>query len=106
MKEKTIEELKIVSEKLKKKFDGKIKKVFLFGSFARGDFDTYSDIDLMIVVSDDSIEDDVRRLVYSFIPKLGHLLSVKIVNEDTFRRMRKMRYSLTLSIEREGILLG
>ena len=39
-------------------FGDKLKKVILYGSYARGDFDDYSDIDVMILVDmpNDEIE--------------------------------------------------
>ena len=45
-------------------FSDKLKKVILYGSYARGDYDEYSDIDIMILVdmSNEEIEnkwDDV-----------------------------------------------
>ena len=60
-----------ISKKLRKKFGDNIVKIILFGSYARGDYSAESDIDLLLVVKDDSIvdiEDDIRKIIYSFIP--------------------------------------
>ncbi|WHH59487.1 nucleotidyltransferase domain-containing protein [Petroclostridium sp. X23] len=54
---KTQEEVKeITSEfvrKVKPVFGDKFKKVILFGSYARGDYDAESDIDILVMVDED-----------------------------------------------------
>src|SRR6266576_1996551 len=35
-------------------FDNKLKRVILFGSYARGDYDEESDIDVMFLIDDDA----------------------------------------------------
>ena len=60
-----------ISKKLRKKFGDNIVKIILFGSYARGDYSAESDIDLLLIVKDDSIadiEDEIRKIIYSFIP--------------------------------------
>lgn len=44
-----------VVEKIKPIFEDRLKKVILFGSYARGDYDGESDIDIMVMVDDDEI---------------------------------------------------
>ena len=95
-----------LSRKLKEKFKDKIEEVIVFGSYARGDFNEDSDIDILIVVNDDKIEEDIRKVAYSFIPEIGRLISVKVIDKDTFESMKKMKFSLTVSIEKEGIKIG
>ena len=95
-----------LSRKLKEKFKDKIEEVIVFGSYDRGDFNEDSDIDLLIVVNDDKIEEDIRKVAYSFIPEIGRLISVKVIDKDTFESMKKMKFSLTVSIEKECIKIG
>ncbi|MCM1217443.1 MAG: nucleotidyltransferase domain-containing protein [Lachnospiraceae bacterium] len=40
-----------VNEELIKLFGGKIERVILYGSYARGDFDLESDVDIMILLN-------------------------------------------------------
>ena len=100
------EKLVGLSRRLKERFGDKIEDVIVFGSYARGDFSEDSDIDTLIVVNDDKIEDDVRKIAYSFIPEIGRLISVKVIDKDTFESMKRMKFSLIVSIEKEGIKIG
>lgn len=94
-------------KKLREKFGDSIVKVILFGSYARGDYSAESDIDLLVVVKDDrDIEDDVRKIIYSFIPVVGRLISVKIIKAENYAKMKEINYSFIQSVEREGIVIG
>lgn len=94
-------------KKLREKFGDSIVKVILFGSHARGDYSAESDIDLLVVVNDDrDIEDDVRKIIYSFIPVVGRLISVKIIKAENYAKMKEINYSFIQSVEREGIVIG
>ena len=47
-------------EELSEIFKDKLKQVILFGSYARGDFEEYSDIDVMILV--DMRNEEIEKL--------------------------------------------
>jgi len=44
--------IKDVEKSIKKVFKNKLKKIIIFGSYARGDYDDESDIDFMVLVED------------------------------------------------------
>ena len=48
------------AQELSEIFKDKLKQVILFGSFARGDFEEYSDIDVMILV--DMRDEEIKKL--------------------------------------------
>jgi len=101
-----IKELINLSKKLKEEFGDKIIDVMVFGSYVRGDYTGGSDIDILVIVNDEKIERDVRKVAYSFIPKIKRLISVKVIGESTFNAMRRMNFSLISSIEKEGVSIG
>lgn len=101
-----IDDLTALSERLKKRFGGKIKDIVVFGSYARGDHCEGSDIDILIVVDDEKIEKDLRKVAYSFIPEIGRLISVKVIGVEIFKEMKKGNFSFIRSIESEGISIG
>ena len=99
-------ELLELSKEIKKEFGDKIDKIILFGSYARGDNDKDSDIDLLLIVNDISIEYKLRRFIYSFIPLLGRLISVKVIDSKDYKRMKEMNISFIQSVEKEGVVIG
>ena len=42
-----------INSELKKKFKEKLDKIILFGSYARGEYDSESDIDLLVLIDDE-----------------------------------------------------
>ncbi len=94
------EKLLELSRELKEKFKDEIIEIIVFGSYARGDLDEDSDIDILVVVNDDSVEDDLRKAAYSFIPKIGRLISVKIIDKKTFENMKKWNSLSFLPLKR------
>ena len=56
MNEKTDTLLKTIYEKAKTVFGDKLKDVYLYGSYARGDYNENSDIDFLITVDADNDE--------------------------------------------------
>lgn len=52
MSKKIKQILKDLKSGLKQIYGEQFKSAYLFGSYARGDFDAYSDIDVLIVLSD------------------------------------------------------
>ncbi|MDD2216604.1 MAG: nucleotidyltransferase domain-containing protein [Eubacteriales bacterium] len=69
LRTKTKSEINLIMNELIKKvipiFGDKLKKVVLYGSYARGDFDEESDIDLMFLVDKDEAElrKDVDKVI-------------------------------------------
>ncbi|XRO75817.1 nucleotidyltransferase domain-containing protein [Methanocaldococcus sp. 28A] len=84
---------------LKKKFGNKIKKVILFGSYARGDYNEESDIDILII--GDVELDDIIDLVVDIMVKYGILINVIIKNENEFNKLKYSSFYST--ILNEGI---
>ena len=87
---------------LKKKFGNKIKKVILFGSYARGDYDEESDIDILII--GDIGLDDIMDLVVDIMVKYGILINVIIKNENEFNKLRYSSFYSTILNEGVEIL--
>lgn len=69
---------------LKERFGSSIEEVFLFGSYARGDYDEESDIDVLIVGEIDF--DEVIELVTDVLLRYGELISPVLLKPDEFKR--------------------
>lgn len=100
---------KFVEELKKWKWQERIKEVYLYGSYARGDFDEDSDIDVCVIV--DKIDYNIRNLISNIAEKAmfdmdyQELLSVREESLLSWERMKKGNYPLVQNILREGILL-
>lgn len=86
------------------------KKVILFGSYARGDFNESSDIDIMILtdLSDDEIvkyRDKILDLTYDIELKNNVILSPLIKNIDKFNYWIEA-LPFYINIKKEGVILS
>ncbi|MDH7514070.1 MAG: nucleotidyltransferase domain-containing protein [Clostridiales bacterium] len=104
LKTETLRELK---ESLEAFLGDRLLRMVLFGSLARGDYNDESDMDVAII-----IRGLTRELKHQILDKvaeveLNHLtpVSVLILSEDEFNRLKKRERRIALDIEREGVLL-
>jgi predicted nucleotidyltransferase len=111
---KTETELKSILDELIQKsipiFDNKLKRVILFGSYARGDYDEESDVDVMFLIDDEAkilqskYRKPIRKIIADIDFEYDVLLCSVLQNEQDF-------YACVHSIpfyhnvEKEGITL-
>ena len=82
------------------------KRIYLFGSVARGDADVDSDYDLLVVVPDDAPPARRRsRLAYEALQGTGIAVDVLVCTTSYFEDRRWLRASLPGTVLREGRLL-
>lgn len=94
---------------LHEKIESKIVSVFLYGSYARGDYNKHSDIDILIVVKNldklaenkilDACEDalsliDYNELLVPYIISTKHYEKMKKLKTDFFRNLKRESKSL------------
>ena len=96
-------------EEVRKIYGKYLKSVILYGSYARGDFRTDSDVDLMILL--DLSELDLKAysqklsyMTYDF--NLDHDLDIKPIakSEEHFRKWI-VNYPFYANIQKEGMVL-
>ena len=97
--------LQLYRTKLELLSDSHIKKIILYGSYARGDFQKDSDIDVMVLVDMKDFkdfEDKVFNLTYDF--NLEHHTDIMpIVQNFEHFNYWKNAYMFYRNINREGI---
>ncbi len=82
------------------------ERIYLFGSWSRGDAGPDSDYDLMVVVPDDAAPERRRsRLAYEVLRGTGVAADVLVMTHSYFERRRPLQASLPGTILREGKLL-
>ncbi len=87
----------------------KIKKIYLFGSRARGTERPDSDYDLLLVVEEGFSLADREQLydtVMDVLLDTGRLVSLKIFKESVFKKLSGIPTPFMGNVLKEGILLG
>jgi predicted nucleotidyltransferase len=89
---------------VKKLYGSRLKDIILYGSYARGDASSASDIDVMVVLSDEVVPgreiDRMIDLITDLNLKYDTLLAVVPVSEKEFSSRNS---PLLLNVRREGI---
>ena len=83
------------------------RAIYLFGSYARGEQRPESDIDLLVVVDDDT-EQAPRRLAsvaYASLAGTKLPVEIKVVRQGDFRRRSSWLSSVERAVQNEGQLL-
>ena len=86
---------------LKGRYGDRIKKIILFGSYARGDYDEESDIDILIV--GDIELDDIIDLIFEILIKYGILINAVVESTSEFEKWKDT--SFHQNVLNEGISL-
>ena len=81
--------LQIFINDVKREFGDNLKKIILYGSYARGDYKSNSDIDIMILTSLDEkdirkYEEDITDAAFEIQMYSGKDISVIVKNEKQF----------------------
>src|SRR5574341_2434369 len=82
------------------------ERIYLFGSAARGDAGPDSDLDIMVVVADDSPPELLHpRVACQVLRGVGFATDVLVWRRQDFDKRLHLKASLPATIEREGRLL-
>ena len=102
--------LSTVASQSKDLFSEKLHSVILFGSYARGDYDSESDIDIMILA--DIADTDINSYTKHLYEKIYHLeleydcvLSICIVPSDRFNRFKNI-LPFYRNVDKEGVKIA
>lgn len=102
--------LQIISQHTKELFGDKLFSIILYGSYARGDYDTNSDIDIMILA------DISQKDCHSYSMELGSrlsdteleydiLISLNVVSLSIFRKYKSVLPFYNI-VEKEGLVIA
>jgi predicted nucleotidyltransferase len=96
-------------ENIQKIYGAHLKSVILYGSYARGDYNSDSDVDIMILVdlTDSEIEefsDELSELVYEYNVENDIWIMPIVKNIDHFRYWENA-YPFYRNVRQEGVVL-
>lgn len=101
------ERLRELKESLEAFLGNRLLRMVLFGSIARGDYNEESDMDVAIIIR--GLTRKLKRQILDRVVEveLKHLMpiSVLILSEDEFNRLKRRERRIALDIEREGVPL-
>ena len=85
-----------------------IQSVTLFGSKARGDAGPDSDIDVIIVLTNDDphLRSSVRRLAARVSLEYDLLISARAVGRSHWHKLSRYQFPIYQAIQSEGIVLS
>lgn len=92
-------------DEIRKVVGSNLKRVLLFGSYARGDAEEGSDIDLLLIFESEVRSDTMRKiraLSNSLSLKYDVVISEFLFTEDDFK---KYKTPFLLNVKKEGILI-
>ena len=71
------------SQRVHNEFHDKIIQIILFGSYSRGDYHSDSDIDLLVITTDDpwNMKKRIMDIGFDLYPDMGVMLSSKVMTE-------------------------
>jgi predicted nucleotidyltransferase len=88
---------------------GQIERIVVYGSYARGEARASSDLDILVIAKAKSahLENRIREIAYDIMweQNFAPLISVEILEKDSFEQLGKLGSSLYRNIENEGIPL-
>lgn len=75
---------------IKLEFPDKIVQIILYGSYARGDFHQGSDVDILVLTTDDSwnMKKRIMAIGFDMYPEMGVMVSAKVMTEEQFMIMK------------------
>jgi hypothetical protein len=96
-------------EHLLSTLSGTIRRIVLFGSRARGDFDLSSDMDVLVVTKecDSSVLELARTARYEVMQswQFEPLISMLLLSEQDYEDLARRSAGLKANIEREGLVI-
>ncbi len=99
--------IRLLLKRLLERFPDEVQQVSLFGSKARGDFDADSDIDVLVLVKNESWE--LRNSIWSLAARIeldyDVLFNVQVIGAERWKQMTQERFSLCRNVEKDGVLL-
>ena len=91
--------------RVRQRLDGQLVSAVLFGSRARGEAAAYSDMDVLVVVTDPGLEERkmIHHLAVEICLEFGIYPSTRVWSSEQWRLVQKRRTMLYRNIYRDGI---
>lgn len=92
---------------LNERFQEQVIGIFLFGSKARGDSQTESDIDILVILREEGWQ--LRNAISTLAARISYehdvLLGPILIGEKRWGHMQQAKFSLYRNVSRDGLVL-
>ena len=97
----------IFLDRLRERFSGAILWTLLFGSKARGDSHPWSDIDILIIVREESwsLRREISTIAADVSLEYDVLIGPRVIGQERWEQMKRHRFGLYRNIVADGIPL-
>ena len=87
---------------------GEVVQMYVFGSKVRGDFNAYSDIDILVVVKDRSLKimDKIAEITAGLNIEYDLSIAPVVFSEQEYRTNESMSSPFSLAVREEGFPLS
>ncbi|NMG82650.1 MAG: nucleotidyltransferase domain-containing protein [Methanosarcinales archaeon] len=94
------------ANEVKRMFGGEIENITLFGSVARGEDDTESDIDVLIIWNGDNVKgwDKLEEMAFDIFIRYNTLISIKLISPAEYKNMENFLFMK--DVRKEGVVIG
>lgn len=96
--------LRRIKAHLTNTYGDRIKRVVVYGSFARGEADEESDVDIAVVAADEldpnSVENSLDSLLFQILLEKSELITVFVIPESKFNTYNS---PLIRNIKKDGV---
>lgn len=96
-----------IEERIRDSFGEKVKKIVLFGSYARGDYNEESDIDILVIVDDENLsfyKKQRTKLTTYYMDKEEIFLSI-VIQKVSITDRYKNHSPFLMNVNNDGIVL-
>lgn len=96
-----------LESKLKQLFGDKLCKIILYGSYASGNYDNESDVDILVIINDNNFRKynkDLSLIELELFNRFGFLFSIITENEDYFVKNSDL-LPFFRNVSAEGVLV-
>lgn len=101
--------LDLILDDLRTEFEAQASSIVLFGSFARGEQDETSDVDVALVAREGESKQELERTVddvaLGFRRKYGSTLSALVYDEAEASQLSSRSPNLQASLEKDGVVV-
>ncbi|MFQ5887350.1 MAG: nucleotidyltransferase domain-containing protein [Candidatus Hydrothermarchaeales archaeon] len=100
--------LKQFVNRVKEKYEDSVEEIILFGSYARGEAEEDSDIDILVIWKGRPIDgwNALESIATDILLDYGILISLKIIAPEDYELMLDLGMPFIKNVREEGVVLG